>query len=113
MSLGIILAVIAAVFFGISVAMQKYGLKSLKKFTIKGMVTNKRWILSIVIGVIGILLYLVALNLADLSTVQPVTALTLVIPVIAGVAFFKEKIGGFEWALLVLVIVGIVLVSAF
>src|SRR3989338_4973586 len=111
MSLGIFLAVVAATLFGISVSLQKYGLKSLKKFSLKGMATNKKWIVSMVIGVVGILLYLVALNLADISVVQPLTALTLVIPVIAGVAFFKEKIGGMEWALLALVIIGVVLVS--
>ena len=111
MSLGIVLAIIASVCFGISVALQKYGLKSLKKFSFKGMATNKRWMLSIVIGIVGILLYLVALNLADLSVVQPLTSLTIIIPVIAGVTFFKEKIGGVKWALLALVIVGVILIS--
>ncbi len=113
MSLGIILALVAAVFFGISVAMQKYGLKSMSKFSIGGMVKNKKWIASLLIGVVGILLYLIALNQADLSVVQPITALTLVIPVIAGVIFFKEKIRRTEWLMLALVVIGIVLVSAF
>ena len=111
MILGIVLALVASVCFGISVALQKYGLKSMKKFSFAAMVKNKRWIFALVIGIVGILLYLVALNLADLSLVQPLTSLTIIIPVIAGVAFFKEKIGGIKWALLALVIIGVVLIS--
>ena len=111
MSLGIVLAIIASVCFGISVAMQKYGLKSLKKFSFASMAKNKRWIAALAIGIVGILLYLVALTLAALSIVQPLTSLTIIIPVIAGVIFFKEKIGGIKWALLALVIVGVILIS--
>ena len=112
MSLGIVLAVVAALFFGVSVAMQKYGLESMEKFSIGSMIKNKKWITSLFIGLVGIILYLVALNQADLSVVQPITALTLVIPVIAGVVFFKEKIRRLEWLMLALVVAGIVLVSA-
>ena len=111
MILGIVLAIVASVCFGISVALQKYGLKSMKTFSFAGMVKNKRWILALLIGIVGILLYLAALNLADLSVVQPLASLTIIIPVIAGVLFFKEKIGGIKWALLALVVIGVILIS--
>lgn len=111
MSLGIALSIISAALFGASIAMQKYGMGSMKKFSFSGMIKNKVWLAALGIGVIGLIFYLAALSLADLSTVQPMTALTLVVPVISGVFFFKEKVGRLEWVLLAMVIGGIFLVS--
>ena len=111
MFLGIILSVAASILFGISVAMQKYGMASMKKFSLKKMAKNGKWVLSIAIGIAGIILYLASLNMADLSLVQPISSLTFVIPVISGILFFKEKLRGVQWALLALVIIGIILVS--
>ncbi len=111
MVLGIALSIAASILFGISIVLQKYGLKKIKKFSVKNFIYSKTWLLGILIGMGGIIVYIIALSLADLSTVQPVTALTLIIPVIAGVFLFKEKVGRFEWILLCLVIFGIILVS--
>ena len=111
MDFGIILSIIAALAFGVSIALQKYSMKSVGRFSFKRIARNRVWLAALAIGIIGILMYLAALNMADLSTVQPVTSLTLAVPVLAGVFFFKEKLGGFEWALLALVVLGIVLVS--
>ncbi len=111
MVLGIILSVVASILFGLSIVLQKYGIKDIQKFTLQAFLLNKTWMSGITVGVMGILVYVVALNMADLSTVQPVTALTLVIPVVAGVSLFKEEVGKLEWVLLSMVILGIVLVS--
>ena len=111
MSLGIILAVASSILFGISILLQHHGLQSMKKFSFKKMLMNPRWIASMVVGVVGIGLYVFALKIADISTVQPVTSLNMVVTILGGVLFFKEKIGGRQWLMLLLVIVGIVLVS--
>ncbi len=111
MVLGIVLSIAASILFGLSIVLQKYGVKKIEKFNLQAFLLNKTWMAGISVGIIGILLYIIALNAADLSTVQPLTALTLVIPVVAGVFLFKEEVGKLEWALLSLVILGIVLVS--
>lgn len=111
MVLGIALSIIASVLFGISIVLQKCGLRGIKKFSFKSFLGNKMWASGVAIGILGILAYLAALSVADLSTVQPVTALTLIIPVVSGVFLFKEKVGKFEWSLLCLVAIGIILVS--
>ncbi len=111
MVLGIIFAAIAAVLFGASVLLQHNGLQSIGKFSFKKMVMNKRWVASIVVGVVGIGLYVLALKLDPISTIQPVTSLNMVVTILGGVFFFKERIGGRQWLMLLLVIVGIVLVS--
>lgn len=111
MALGILLSVVASILFGLSIVLQKYGLRTIKKFTLKNFLFKKIWVPGILVGIAGIVVYLLALSVADLSTVQPVTALTLVIPVVAGVFLFKERVGRFEWMLLCLVIIGIILVS--
>jgi|SRR3989338_8242390 len=111
MVLGIILAMISSVLFGASILLQHHGLQTMGKFSLKKMVMNKRWIASILIGGVGIGLYVIALKLADISTIQPVTSLNMVVTILGGVFFFKEKIGGRQWLMLLLVIAGIVLVS--
>ena len=113
MVLGIVLSVIAAVCFGISVAIQKYSLVDMKDFSIKKMAKNKKWGFAFLVGIVGIVIYLAALNLEQISTVQPITSLSLVIPIIAGIIWFKEKLEVKKWLFLVLVLAGIVLVSIF
>ena len=113
MVLGLSLSILAAACFGISIAIQKYSLSSMKNFSFKQMVEDKKWILAFLIGIVGIIIYLAALNLEEISTVQPLTSLSIVIPIIAGVAFFKERLEVKKWLFLVLVLAGIVLVSIF
>ncbi len=113
MVLGIVLSIVASVLFGISVAIQKYSLSEMKDFSIKQMAKKTKWIFALVIGIIGVVAYLVALNLEPISTVQPLTSLSFIIPTIAGILFFKEKLEVKKWAFLMLVLAGIVLVSIF
>jgi len=113
MVLGIALSIVASICFGVSVAIQKYSLSEMKNFSIKQMIKNKKWISAFLVGIVGVIIYLVALNLEPISTVQPLTSLSFIIPIIAGIAFFKEKLEVKKWAFLVLVLAGIVLVSIF
>lgn len=110
---GAILAVISAVLFGISLAMQKYAVGAMKKFSIGAMAKNKTWLIALLVGVAGILVYLVALNMADLSAVQPLTSLSVVIPILIGVALFKEKMEVKKWLFALILLAGIVIASVF
>ena len=113
MIFGLLLAVLASLCFGISVAIQKYSLNEIKNFSLKQMIKSKKWVSALGIGIVGVVIYLVALNLEPISTVQPLTSLSFIIPIIAGIAFFKEKLEVKKWAFLVLVLAGIVLVTIF
>jgi len=109
--LGILLALLSAIFFGVAVAIQKYAFQDLKKFSLSGMATNGRWILSMVIGLSGLVIYVIALSIDDLSTVQPVASIYLLIPIFTGAFIFKEHIGGKKWSLIGLFLIGMLLVS--
>ncbi len=110
---GLILAIGASVLFGIAIAIQKYSVSSLKKFSFAKMAKNKIWISSLLITVVGLLMYLASLSYTPISTIQPLTSISIIIPIIAGVVVFKEKVGGLKWALLGVLVVGIILVSVF
>jgi len=112
MVVGIVLAVASAVLFGVSVAVMKYSFEKSKKFSLKEML-NLKWISSFVIGIIGVFMYMAALNMEPLSTVQPISSLTIIIPIIAGVVWFKEKLEVRKWFALAITIVGIFLVILF
>ena len=111
--LEILLALFAAVCFGVATAIQKYSFFSMKRFSVRKMIINSRWLASILITLFGAVAYLYALRIVQLSTVQPVLSLALVVPVLAGVLFFKEKTGARKWVSIVLIISGVVLVSIF
>jgi len=108
--LGLILAFITAICFGLSTAIQKYALGELKKFSIKGMLKNKIWLSSLIVSAIGIATYLVAMRMIELSLVQSVISFALIVPMIIGLAFFKEKLVIYEWVSIILILVGIFLV---
>src|SRR3989338_1595503 len=100
MVLGLILSILASACFGVSIAVQKYSLSSMRDFSVKKIAKDKKWVLAFLIGIAGILVYLVALNFEPISTVQPLTSLSIVIPIIAGVVWFKEKLEVKKWAFL-------------
>jgi uncharacterized membrane protein len=109
----VIMSIVAAACFGIATAMQKYSLMSMKKFSLYGMISNRKWLVSIIIALLGIICYLYAIRTTELSTVQPLLAISLVIPVICGIIFFKEKNGMKKWVSMALIIAGVFLVSLF
>jgi len=108
--LGIVFAIIAAVCFGFSTAIQKYGLNQLKKFSIRKLIKNRIWLSALVVGAIGIVFYLVSLKTVDLSMAQPILALGLVIPIVIGMTMFKEHISKKELVCIIFVLAGILFV---
>lgn len=111
--LDIIFSILAAVCYGISASIQKYSFQGMKKFSIRRMIKNIRWLSALGIGFIGILIYLYALQIAALSVVQPMLALSMIIPIIFGIFFFGEKTSVHEIMGIILVIVGVVWISIF
>ena len=109
--LGVVLALLAAGCYGISASIQKSSMDDFESFDVKKFLQQKLWLFSILIGAVGMILYLVSLTMENLTTVQPLLSVSLVIPIIAGVFFFKEDHGRLEWIAIFLVLCGIVLVS--
>ena len=110
--LGVILALVAAILYGTSSALQKYAISKMtakKKFSFRRMLTNKKWFLSTFIGLIGGAFYVLAMRYAPLSVVQVFLALSIVIPILAGFAFFKEKLYVREWVCVALIVLGVFL----
>lgn len=112
--LGIILAIAAAALFGTSSTLQKYAISKMSdKFSFKKMLVNLRWLAATGIGLAGIAAYVFSMRYAPLSTVQVFLALSIVIPVIAGFVFFKEKLSKREWICVVLILAGILLTALY
>ena len=111
--LGLALALVTATLFGISVALFKHSLGHLEHFTIKDMVKHKKWLGALVVGLVGVLTYIMAMIEAPLSTVQPILSFSMVIPILVGAALFKEKLEVWRWLFVVILLAGIFLVSLY
>jgi len=108
--LGAILSVLAALLFGISSTIQKYSLKRMRTFSISRLARDRVWVISIVIGIVGILFYIAALGVETISIVQPLLAISIIIPVVCGWLFFGENIGT-KWVHIIIILLGVVLLS--
>ena len=108
--LGIALSLAAAILFGVSTAMQKYSLKRMKKFSLQVLVRKRIWWLSVTVGLSGILTYMMALRFTQISVVQPMLSISIVIPVLVGWIFFKENLRQ-RWFPIFLIITGVILLT--
>jgi drug/metabolite transporter (DMT)-like permease len=108
--LGITLSVLAALCFGIATAVQKYCLKGVPKFSFKVLFKNRLWMLSLLLGLAGILFYLAALKFAEISLVQPMLSISIIVPVLIGWFFFGENVGD-RWIHVLIIIMGVLLLS--
>ncbi len=107
----IIISFIVAFCYGSSAAIQKYSFMDMKEFSIRKMIKNWKWLVSMVIGSSGLIIYLYSLKFIPISTIQPLLALSITIPIIAGFLFFKEKPNRYESLGVGLVIVGVIWIS--
>ena len=109
---GFALAVVAAAMFGVTVAIQKYSLGESKSFSARAMATNRKWLLALAIGAVGSVIYIQALSMEALSTVQPLmSSISMLVPVFIGAFMFKEKMGGLKWLLAGMVVLGIIILG--
>ena len=108
--LGLILSAFAALCFGISTAYQKYCMIKMPHFSLKKLISNKQWVLSVLLGFTGILAYLMALKYESISLVQPMLSISIIITIAIGWLKFHERIDG-KWAYLMLIIAGVLLLT--
>ena len=90
--------------------MQKYDLLRMRKFSLMMALKRKRWLYSIPVGIAGLFFYMLALSYQSISIVQPLITSSLIIPVVAGHLFFREKIG-VKWFHIILILGGAILLS--
>jgi drug/metabolite transporter (DMT)-like permease len=108
--LGMLLSLVAAAFFGTATTIQKYCMHRMKSFSLRRLMRKRLWLVSVLLGVFGILGYEMALSYETISIVQPMMSLSILIPVVAGWMLFGEKIGA-KWLHIALIIAGVVLIS--
>ncbi len=111
--LGAILSLATAVLFGASVAIFKHSMGKHDTFSVREIARNRRWLGGLVIGLLGVVTYVFAMALAPLTTVQPIIAFSMVIPIFAGAFIFKENMEGWRWLLVAVLAIGIILVALF
>ncbi len=111
--LGVILSLATALLFGASVAIFKHSMGKHKKFSIKDIARNRKWLAGLVIGLIGVVTYVFAMAMSPLTTVQPIISFSMVIPIMVGAFIFKEKMEGWRWLLVAVLAAGIILVALF
>lgn len=108
--LGVMLSVAAALLVGISTVLQKRSMSGMRGFSLKTLAGDRNWRLSVIVGFCGVLFYLAALGYKPISIVQPMLALSIVVPVVAGWVFFGERIGT-KWVHVALILTGVLLLS--
>ena len=106
-----VFAFLAAMFFGISTAIQKKALRKIK-FSVKNIITNKVWLSSLIVGGVGFLFYILALRSTDLVIVQSFIPLSILVPLIYGIKL-KEKIEVYQWLFIGMIILGIILINTY
>jgi len=123
MQVYILLTIVSSILYGIGLVIQKKGiekisgLKLLKNFSIKNMkklireLLNKKLLTGVIIGGIGTLFYWKAISIGELSILQPLTNINIIVVWIFGWVYLKERIRSREWIGLLLIFVGAVVLS--
>jgi len=121
--MAVLLALVVAVLWGFGNVFQKHGMStSFPKISLKNVLrqifpivktlfTNWLWLVGTVMMATGAGLYFVALGYGDVTIVQPILCLTVAVSAVVGVVWLKERVSRIEWAGIVLVLAGVILVS--
>ncbi len=122
--MSILLAFVTAVLWGFGNVFQKQGMTtsfpkiSLKKVfgqiptILRTLLTNWLWMLGTLMMGIGAALYVVALGIGgEVTVVQPILCLTVVVSALVGVVWLGEKVSVLEWIGIATVFAGVVMVS--
>jgi drug/metabolite transporter (DMT)-like permease len=100
---------LTCVCFGTGAAMQKHGMaSSFPKLTIKTVIsqfgqvlktvlTNWIWVVGVLINLLGGLFYLLSVGNGDITIVQPLINLNIVVAMLIGVLVLREEISTNEW----------------
>jgi len=122
--MSVFLAFLVAVLWGFGNVFQKQGMTtsfpkiSLKTVfrqigpILKTLITNWLWMLGTLMMGTGALLYVIALGIGgEVTVVQPILCLTVVVSALVGVIWLKEKVSIIEWIGIATVFAGVVMVS--
>lgn len=111
------LAIIAALCFGIGAVLQKRGVEKISikstweilknlKFLIK-QILNRYFLLGSLIAFFGVLVSWRALSIGELSIVQPLLNLNIIVVWLLGILYLHEKIQFREWVALIIIFLGV------
>ncbi|MHA1505742.1 MAG: DMT family transporter [Candidatus Asgardarchaeia archaeon] len=101
--MGLIWVVIFAIVNGISASIQKYGMMKLPKLypldfllrpidTFKTLFSSKYWLIGAISGFLGVGISFVVFSILDISLAYPLMNLNMIVVVLIGALFFKEKL---------------------
>lgn len=117
-ALGIGIMLASTSIMNIGTVLQKKGVDSLPpmeqtnaKNNIKGVITNKIWVLGWVMTSLAMLLNMIALGQADITIIQPLIGFGLVVLVLFSRSYLKEKISKFGTIGISIAIIGVVLLG--
>ncbi len=96
---GVALALIATIFFNWAPLIMKQALTGMEEIkasnmlkSVKAMLTNKRWLIGMVVSVIGGVFYFLALDIAGITVVQPLLNFGFIVLVIAAKRMLGEEV---------------------
>jgi len=123
MALNILLAFLASFLFGTGAVMQKHGmaakfpklswkqLSSQLPLIAKTLIANKIWVGGFFVGLAGGPFMIKALSGGDITVIQPLINLTIVVVVLEGVVLLKESLSSPEWSGIAILLISAVLIS--
>ncbi len=118
-----LLAICASIFWGMGIALQKKGIDasfpkiSLAKFfsqiflIVKTLLQNSVWAIGLFCMFCGMGFFAYALAAGDISIVQPMVNLTIVVATLAGVIFLHEKVSPMEWVGIGVMLIGVFFIA--
>jgi uncharacterized membrane protein len=121
----VLLTIFAAFFYGISIVFQRRGLRGIPEYKILSgykinfsaikksikKILNRYFVFGILIGSVGSLLYLKAMSTGEVSIIQPLTYLSVIVTWILGSFYLKEKLHLREWISIFLILIGAMILS--
>jgi uncharacterized membrane protein len=115
----VLLTILASIFYGISVVLQKKGIEKISKTknifqNIKHLIKkilNKYFLTGIAIGFFGTVSYWKAMSIGEISIIQPLINISTIVTWVFGIFYLKEKVYPKEWIGLILIFVGALVLS--
>ena len=96
---GIIFSVLAGICFNLVPVMQKEALNQMRevsfsnmKYSLRTMFTDRKWVFGLIVGLIGVIPFIIAMSWVGISVVQPVMNFGMIILVIYGEKKLGEKL---------------------
>ena len=95
--MGIIFSVLAGICFNLAPAMQKAALSNWKhdvsfsnmKHSVRTMFTDRKWVFGLIVGIFGVIPFIIAMSLVGISVVQPVMTIGMIFLVL----YSEKKLG--------------------